>query len=136
MFGDPRQQRASGMGFLGTPGRAMAGVAGGMVAGSVLEQHDGGGGHAQRRRRRPAAAPPALAPRRLAGGRHAARRRGCDGGLRPAYTPAVHDDLGGRRRFVSARRGLFGRRAQPARVGTEEGTAPPYPRRGRWRGFG
>ena len=37
MFGDPRQQQGrSGMGFLGTAGAAMSGVAGGMVAGSVL----------------------------------------------------------------------------------------------------
>ena len=46
MFGDPRQQQGrSGMGFLGTAGAAMAGVAGGMVAGSVLSNMVGGGGH-------------------------------------------------------------------------------------------
>lgn len=46
MFGDPRQQQGrSGMGFLGTAGAAMAGVAGGMVAGSVLSSMMGGGGH-------------------------------------------------------------------------------------------
>ena len=62
MFGDPRQQQQgrSGMGFLGTAGAAMAGVAGGMVAGSVLSSMMGGGGHgAAQAAEAPAAATPA-----------------------------------------------------------------------------